>query len=86
MFITKVKLTKADKVFESVKKKRREGMAVTFILTSDKRFWDLADWLYMLDNKKFSTSNGFYISANLFKVTNVPESGQDDTCEGTTTT
>ena len=84
MFITSVKLVKADKIFANRTKERRRGMAVTFIYNDDIRFWDRADWLYMEDNKKFSTGDGFYISADLFKVDNVSESGQKKANKSTT--
>jgi len=83
MFITKVALSKADKIFTKRKELRREGMAVTFIYNEDIRFWDRADWLFMLDNKKFSTADGFYISATLFKGDDVSESRQEKVSEST---
>ena len=85
MFIAHVKLAKADKILEDAKRLRREGMAVTFIYNEDIRFWDRADWLYMLDNRRFSTADGFYIRADLFKVEDVPESTQKSDNESSTT-
>ena len=74
MFLKKVELKAATKVFKKQSQQRLEDLTTTYILYSDEGYWDEDEWSFMLDNVVFQNTEGFYIRANLFKGYYVSES------------
>ena len=67
MFVSKVRLAKADKILMERAAEKLEAMRLTLIPYGDEKYWEPQEWVYMLGNKVLNTSEGFYIRSQLFK-------------------
>ncbi len=85
MFLPKVRLAQADKIFTKRRVERKAKMAVTFIPYVDEHYWRPEEWIFLNENITLRAKDGFYIKANLFRELNVSKSSEDQSVDKGTT-